>query len=244
VGTIVPRVNHEKKTRPLSTRDRILEAAYPMFIARGIRDVTMDEILHAAGTTAAEFASVFESRDALATECLMRRERDWTLGIVEAGARARGGSPEEQLLAIFDVFNDWFHRDDYEACTFINVLLEMGREHPLGEASMHHLNHIRSIVSTLAAEAHLTDPDTFALSWHILMKGSIINAVEGDTEAAHRARTMAEDLIARHRPRRIVEAPNHGLVWLEDYNLGIEDYFATDKAAHVPSDIVEYDWDY
>ena len=35
-----------------------------------------------------------------------------------------GLTPEERLLAIFDVFDDWFHRDDFEACSFINVLLE------------------------------------------------------------------------------------------------------------------------
>jgi hypothetical protein len=32
------------------------------------------------------------------------------------------------------------------------------------------------------------------------MKGSIINAVEGDAKAALRAKEMARDLIARHRP--------------------------------------------
>ena len=44
----------------------------------------------------------------------------------------RGDTPEEQLLAIFDVFDEWFRRDDFEACSFINVLLEMGTEHPAG----------------------------------------------------------------------------------------------------------------
>jgi hypothetical protein len=37
----------------------------------------------------------------------------------------------EQLLAIFDVFHDWFQsRDGFEGCSFINVLLEMGAAHP------------------------------------------------------------------------------------------------------------------
>lgn len=31
------------------------------------------------------------------------------------------------------------------------------------------------------------------------MKGSIMNATEGDTDAAIRAKEMARDLIARHR---------------------------------------------
>ncbi len=181
-------------------RERILASAYPLYVTRGIRDVTVEEIERIAGVSHADFEREFPSRDELAAECLERREREWTFGVVEAGARARGATPEERLLAIFDVFDDWFHRDDYEACTFINVLLEMGRDHPLGRASAEYLVHIRRIVGTLATEAGLRDPDELALSWHILMKGSIINAVEGDSRAALRAKEMARDLIARHRP--------------------------------------------
>ncbi len=102
-------------------------------------------------------------------------------------------------MAIFDVFDEWFRREDFEACSFINVLLEMGPEHPLGKASMRHLENIRSMVSGLAEEAGLRDPDSFARSWHILMKGSIVSAAEGDLEAAHRAQSMARQLIDEYR---------------------------------------------
>ena len=57
---------------------------------------------------------------------------------------SRGSDPEKRLLTIFDVFDERFHRDDFEACSFINVLLEMGPEHPAGGASIWHLEQIRS----------------------------------------------------------------------------------------------------
>jgi AcrR family transcriptional regulator len=197
--------------------ERILTAAYPLFVARGIRDVTLDEVQQAAGVSPSEFKREFASRDALATECLELREREWTAGVVEAGARARGTTPEGRLLAIFDVFDDWFHRDDYEACTFINVLVEMGKDHPLGQASVGYLVNIRRLVSTLAAEAGLGDSEGFALSWHILMKGSILNAVEGDREAALRAKDMARDLIARYRHTELSKELSHADVdWFDD----------------------------
>ena len=72
-------------------------------------------------------------------------------------------------------------------------------EHPAGEASVRHLENIRSIVSGLAAEAGLRDPASFARSWHILMKGSIVQAAEGDVDAAQRAKAMARLLIESHR---------------------------------------------
>ena len=79
------------------------------------------------------------------------------------------------------------------------MLLELGPQHAAGSASVQHLENIRSIVRDLAEEAGLREPDSFARSWHILMKGSIIAAAEGDVEAAQRAQTMARRLIDDHR---------------------------------------------
>ena len=75
----------------------------------------------------------------------------------------------------------------------------MGPAHPAGQASVRHLASIRSVVSRLAEEAALRDPEAFARSLHILMKGSIVSAAEGDAEAAQRARSMAALLIEQHR---------------------------------------------
>ena len=140
----------------------------------------------------------FPSKDDLVLAFLELREQRWTRGWVEAEARRRGTTAEEQLLAIFDLFDEWFHRKDFEACSFINVLLELGAAHPAGRASIEHLENIRLVVSQLAVEAGLSDPESFARSWHVLMKGSIVSAAEGDPSAAQRANAMARRLIEDH----------------------------------------------
>ncbi len=180
-------------------RERILETAYELFSRRGVRDVGVDEVIESAGVAKATLYRHFGSKDALVIAFLEQREERWTLGWVEAEARRRGSTPEEQLLAIFDAFDEWFQRDDFEACSFINVLLEMGSHHPTGMACVQHLENIRSVVAGLAGEAGLRDPESFARSWHILMKGSIVSAAEGDREAARRAQAMARLLIDQHR---------------------------------------------
>ena len=180
-------------------RERILAAAYELFSRRGIRDVGIDEVIQRAGVAKATLYRHFPSKDDLVMAFLERREERWTLAWVEAEAKRRGTTPEDQLLAIFELFDEWFHREDFEACSFINVLLEMGPEHRVGQASVRHLASIRSIVGRLADEAGLRDPASFAHSWHILMKGSIVAAAEGDAEAAKRARSMARLLIEEHR---------------------------------------------
>jgi AcrR family transcriptional regulator len=181
-------------------RERLLATAYELFSRRGIRDVGVDEVIARAGVAKATLYRHFRTKDELVLAFLERRETLWTREWVEQQARRRANTPEGQLLAIFDLFDEWFHRDDFEACSFINVLLEMGPEHPAGGESIRHLENIRAVVRGLAEEAGLRDPDSFARSWHILMKGSIISAAEGDANAARRAQSIARLVIEQHRP--------------------------------------------
>ncbi|MFC7302875.1 TetR/AcrR family transcriptional regulator [Streptomyces monticola] len=184
---------------PAKPRERILEVAYDLFSRRGIRAVGVDEVIARSGVAKATLYRHFPSKDELVLAFLRLREERWTLGMVAAEARRRGATPTEQLLAIFDVFDDWFRTPGFDACSFINVLLEMRPEHPLGRASIHYLENIRGLVRGLAEEAGLSRAEEFARSWHILMKGSIISATEGDADAARRAKGMARYLIADHR---------------------------------------------
>jgi AcrR family transcriptional regulator len=187
-------------TSDSSARERVLATAYDLFAHRGIRDVGVDEIVERSGVARATLYRHFTSKDDLVLAFLKRREERWTFGSVEAEARRRGKTPEQQLLAIFDVFDEWFHRDDFEACSFVNVLFEMRPNHPLGQASIKHLANIRGMVQRLAREAGLVRVTEFSRSWHILMKGSIVAATEGDLKAARRSQQMAKTLIAAHRP--------------------------------------------
>ena len=180
-------------------RERILDVAYELFSRRGVRDVGINELIARSGVAKATFYRHFASKDELVLAFLERRDRQWTVATIISEARRRGGTPVEQLLAIFDVFADWFAREDFEACSFVNILLEMGPTHPLGRASIDYLDKIRGHVQQLAEEADLVDPESFARSWYILMKGSIVAAAGGDRAAAGRARQMAGWLIAAHQ---------------------------------------------
>jgi AcrR family transcriptional regulator len=191
----------QSETEPAwKPRERILETAYELFSQRGVSAVGIDELVDRASVAKATLYRHFRSKDELVLAFLQEREQRWTLGWVDAEARRRGETPEEQLLAIFDLFDEWFHRADFEGCSFIKVLLETGDlDHPVGRASATYLENIRSLVRTLADEAGLRDSEAFALSWHILMKGSIVQAAEGDHDAAKRAQALGHLLIEHHR---------------------------------------------
>ena len=183
-----------------TARDRIIDAAYGLFSRHGVGAVGVNDVIASASVAKATLYHHFPSKEELVLAFLEERERRWTRGWVDAEARRRGTTPEERLLAIFDLFDEWFSLDSFEGCSFINILLEARRDNPIGQACTAHLENIRAVVLQLAVEAGLDDPEGFAHSWHILMKGSIVTAAEGDRNAAKRAQAMARSLLDRHRP--------------------------------------------
>jgi AcrR family transcriptional regulator len=187
----------------VQARERILGAAYDLFSRQGIRAVGVDTIIARAGVAKQTFYHHFASKDDLVVAFLQRREELWTHEWLEGQVRTRAVTAEERLLAVFDVFDQWFQREDFEGCSFINVLLEVfERDHPARVATTSHLANIRVFLRGLAADAGVRQPDDFARKWHILMKGSIVAAGEGDAQAARRAREVGELLLAAEQPGR------------------------------------------
>jgi AcrR family transcriptional regulator len=185
------------KTRDaIKPRERLLAAAYDLFAAQGISQVGIDTILAKSGCAKASLYSNFRSKVDLAIAFLDRREAVWTRGWFEAEINRRASTPEEKLLAIFDVFDSWFRKRTFEGCSFINVLLESNVESPVRRAAATHLSKIRAIVCGLAQEAHLREPEEFAQAWQMLMSGSIVSASEGNRNAAGDAKRAARLIMA------------------------------------------------
>src|SRR5436309_14101218 len=151
-------------------RERTLRTAYRLFSEHGVQAIGIDRIIAEAGIAKATLYRHFGSKEELVVAALERREALWTRGWLEHEIERRAGTPEARLLAIFDVFDDWFRRDDYESCLFINTLLEShDRTSPIGSASVAHLANVRALASDLAAQAGIRNPDGFARQWQLLM---------------------------------------------------------------------------
>jgi AcrR family transcriptional regulator len=185
--------------RPRSGRDRILDAAYDLFSRSGVRAIGVDTITAEADVAKMTLYRNFASKNDLALAFLQLREERWTRGWVQAEVQSRAASPAGQLLAIFEIFSEWFERDDYEGCAFVTSLLEFDdHADPVRQACVQHLATIRAFLCELATAAGVEDPERFAVQWHILMKGSIVAAAEGDRNAARCARELGELLLERH----------------------------------------------
>jgi AcrR family transcriptional regulator len=175
-----------------------LDTAYDLFSQRGVRGVGVDEVVTRSGVAKATLYRHFPAKDDLVVAFLELREQRWSRGL-EMEIKRRGATPEDQLFAIFDVFDEWFRRGDYEACSFVNTLLELGPQHPAGRAAIDYLANIRSLLGELAEAAGLREPEGFAHALQLVMKGSIVAAAEGDSDAAQRGRSIARLLVDDYR---------------------------------------------
>ncbi len=184
-------------TRSATPRERIDHAAYQLFSRLGVRAVAVDDVVAKSGVAKATLYRHYPTKNALALAFLRRREELWTRAWLQREVERRRLPPGEGLLAIFDAFDTWFRRSSFEGCSFVSVLLEAHHgDREIRSAAVGHLAVIRELLRELAAEAGVREPEDFARKWHVLMKGSIVAACEGDREAARRARAIGRLLLA------------------------------------------------
>ncbi len=178
-----------------NVRERILVAAYKLFSERGVGSVGVDAIVAESGCAKSSLYNNFESKEDLALAFLNKRESVWSKDWLESTVRRMATTPEGRLLAIFDAFDVWFREADFEGCSFINVMLEAPKGSAVRLAATSHLANIRKMIHGFAEQAGLVDPQAFAQVWHMLMKGSIVSAGEGNAAAAKEARRAARLLL-------------------------------------------------
>jgi AcrR family transcriptional regulator len=182
-------------------RERTLLAAYELFRSHGVTAVGVDRIVADAGVAKTTLYRHFRSKEELVLAVLDRHEQVWTRGWLERVSLDGGETPEAKLLAIFDAFDEWFRQDAYRGCLFTNVSIEARADPgPLRAAAAARLRDIKQFIASLADEARVADPAEFASRIQMLLLGAIIQALNGDRDAARSAREVAK-LLFEHAAR-------------------------------------------
>jgi AcrR family transcriptional regulator len=184
------------QAQPGDAHSRILETAYELFSHRGIRAVGIDRIIAEAGVAKATLYHHFPSKEMLVLAFLDLRDQRWTHDWLEVEAERLAREPHGPALALFDALDEWFHRSDYESCSFINTLLEIAdRKSPIHRAAVRHLGSVLKTLEGYAEQAGATNPKEAAHQLQVLMMGAIVSASRGDRDAARRARPLAKLLL-------------------------------------------------
>jgi AcrR family transcriptional regulator len=183
-------------------RERILRTAYELFLKHGFGAVGVDRIVAEAGVAKTTMYRHFGSKNDLAVAVLERHKDLWTVGWLEPETRRRASGGENRIIAVFQAFGDWFRDAEYRGCMFINSLLEIRDDaSPIHRAALTGIDHLNERLLEWAGEAGVRDPAAFAHRMQILMRGSIVAAVEGRVEVVAEAESLARELLAQERTK-------------------------------------------
>ena len=175
-----------------------MTAAYELFAHNGVQAVGVDAIIERSGVARQTLYRHFGSKQELVLAFLERREEVWTYGWLASRGPASRARPSpaaagdlrrvRRVVPRARLRGLLVHQRDARA---------PGADHPLHLAAAGYLARIRAFLEELATDAGIADPASFAREWHILMKGSIVAAGEGDLEAARRAKRIGRVLLAQ-----------------------------------------------
>ncbi|MFJ1300072.1 TetR/AcrR family transcriptional regulator [Pseudomonadota bacterium AL_CKDN230030165-1A_HGKHYDSX7] len=113
----------------LPPRERILHAAHALFYGQGIRATGVDKIIEAASVTKVTFYRHYPSKELLVTAYLEFRHERW-IGWFRESLTAKLATGASKIDALAFTLRDWFDRDEFRGCAFLNAAAEFGSTHP------------------------------------------------------------------------------------------------------------------
>ncbi len=186
---------NEVMTSPSPARQRILDTAFRLFYARGIRAVGVDTIIAESGVAKATFYKHFPAKDDLVVAYLDRVDEVWTGQLVDA-AEAAGDAAGERLVGLFDALSTACRREGYRGCAFINAAAESVPGTPVHDRTVAHKQRVLAWVRGLAEDAGARDPAALARSLTLLLDGGLASgSLDAGADAPEVAKRSAEALV-------------------------------------------------
>lgn len=179
-----------------SPRERILETAFRLFYAHGIRGVGIDTVIAESGVAKATLYKHFPSKDELVLAYLEKADRAWREKL-RASAEAAGKDPRARLVGMFDALTTSCRTDGYHGCAFINTAAESTNGTAVHARTIEHKAAVRAWVREMAVAAGARDPDALAYSLTVLLDGVLASGVlDADPQAAESAKNAARQLVS------------------------------------------------
>lgn len=179
----------------ISARQRVLDTAFRLFYARGIRAVGVDLLIAESGVAKATFYKHFPTKETLAVAYLREVDRIWT-GQLHAAASAAGEDPSDQLVGLFDALTAACRRDGYRGCGFLNAAAETQPGTPVHDVVLEHKRAVLAWITDLATRAGAHRPAALARALTLLLDGGLASgALDADPDAARQAAATARELV-------------------------------------------------
>lgn len=181
-----------------SRRDHLIETAITLFCEHGYHATGIDRLLETAGVSKKTMYQHFRSKEELIYAALRQHDGVFRNNFMKA-VEDSGETPQEKLIAIFDVAELWFGDNNFFGCMFINAIGEYSdKESPVREISKQFKQLMWNYVSSLAKEAGTQNYEELADELCLLLEGAIVTAQVWDNpQAAKTAKKIAQSLIEK-----------------------------------------------
>jgi len=177
---------------------RILAAAAGLFYAEGIRAVSADRVIAAAGVSKVTFYRHFGTKDELVVAYLR------AIAATERAAvdQARTEYPDQPLrvLALYaDSLGEQSCRPGFRGCPFINAAAEYADPaHPVRGVVAEHRAWLTDTATALLSAAGSPEPDQAALELVLLRDGAMVAGYAGASDAGPALLRAGRAVLAAH----------------------------------------------
>ncbi|WP_129339835.1 TetR/AcrR family transcriptional regulator [Cellulomonas endophytica] len=169
---------------------RILAAAAPLLYAQGLRAVSADRVIAAAGTTKVTFYRHFPTKDALVVAYLEgwhALEREGWDALVAAVP-----DPREALVRLGEALREQACAPGFRGCAFVNAGAEFADgDHPVRRVVDRHRAWWREAVGDLLRRAGAGDPAAAADALLVVRDGVLVAGDADGADAAGAAGALA-----------------------------------------------------
>jgi len=179
-----------------SRRDHIIDVAIDLFCKHGFHATGVDTIMRTAKVSKKTLYNHFRSKDELIIAALQHHDSQFRNGFMK-GVEACADTPRDQLLAIFDVAEQWFSGQNFFGCMFVNVVGEYSDPtSPMRDVSRNFKQMLHRYILELCEKSGAKEANKLADEIALLLEGAIVTAqVAGTTRGASTAKSVAEQLL-------------------------------------------------
>ncbi|SOD41872.1 TetR/AcrR family transcriptional regulator [Nitrosovibrio sp. Nv4] len=184
-----------KATRK-STEEKLLLAARRLFCRAGIHATGITRILEEAGVARGSLYTHYGSKENL-LKAVFDTEANMWFHWFDLDLPGLKCSARERILALFDLLEKWFEKEDFFGCVFINAVAEHEKDSAwVKDVAVTYRDQIIGRLGALVAESGAKDPDIVTQKLGLIIEGAIVTAmVTQNSQAAHIARLTAEDIL-------------------------------------------------
>lgn len=155
-------------------KERILLTAHDLFYKEGIRATGVDQIIAQSEVAKRTFYRYFPSKNELIVSYLEYRHQLWIDWFRETTKHYKT-TKNQGSKALLQTLEEWFSKDDFRGCAFINALAEVGETIPeVTQITARHKEEMTLLIQEILPETAKKKENAQIVA--LAIDGAIVNA--------------------------------------------------------------------